>query len=70
MKNLLKVTVLALIILGCASNQIDRDQSKKHLEGKKINPQNNDVLFFFYVYLFCVQINTDLAKFRVKVFYP
>lgn len=30
MKNLLKVTVLALIILGCASNQIDRDQSKKH----------------------------------------
>ena len=30
MKNLLKVTVLALIISGCASNQIDRDQSKKH----------------------------------------
>ena len=30
MKNLLKVTILALIISGCASNQIDRDQSKKH----------------------------------------
>ena len=31
--------------------------------------QNNDVLFFFYVYLFCVQINIDLARFQVKVFY-
>ena len=30
MKNLLKVTILSLIISGCASNQIDRDQSKKH----------------------------------------
>ena len=30
MKNLLKVTVLALIISGCASSQIDHDQSKRH----------------------------------------